>query len=91
MDRVYAELGTSRGRASTQMHCGSAPIKRFPELGAAALLRCRWPGCDQLALVSDIDHTVPYPYGPTQPSTNKPYCRIQSGRRVSQTGTVTSF
>jgi Domain of unknown function (DUF222) len=40
-------------------------------------LTCRWPGCDQRAQFSDIDHTVPYPYGPTHPSNNKPYCRIQ--------------
>ncbi len=39
-------------------------------------LTCRWPGCDQPATVSDIDHTVPYPVGPTHPSNNKPYCRI---------------
>jgi hypothetical protein len=39
-------------------------------------LTCRWPGCDQPAQFSDIDHTVPYPVGPTHPSNNKPYCRI---------------
>lgn len=32
-------------------------------------LTCRWPGCD------DVDHTVPYPFGPTHPSNNKLYCR----------------
>jgi hypothetical protein len=39
-------------------------------------LTCRWPGCDQPAQHCDIDHTVPYPYGPTHPSDNKLYCRI---------------
>jgi hypothetical protein len=39
-------------------------------------LTCRWPGCDQPAVACDIDHTVPYPAGPTHPSNNKPYCRI---------------
>jgi hypothetical protein len=38
-------------------------------------LTCRWPGCEQPAQRSDIDHTVPYPAGPTHPSNNKPYCR----------------
>jgi hypothetical protein len=38
-------------------------------------LTCRWPGCDKPAEKSDIDHTVPYPAGPTHPSNNKPYCR----------------
>jgi Domain of unknown function (DUF222) len=39
-------------------------------------LTCRWPGCDKPAEFSDIDHTVPYPHGPTHPSNNKCYCRI---------------
>jgi hypothetical protein len=38
-------------------------------------LTCRWPGCDKPAEHSDIDHTVPYPAGPTHPSNTKPYCR----------------
>jgi hypothetical protein len=52
-----------------------------PSAGLARFIRCRdltcrWPGCDQPASESDIDHTVPYPYGPTHPSDNKCYCRI---------------
>jgi uncharacterized protein DUF222 len=38
-------------------------------------LTCRWPGCDKPAVKCDIDHTVPYPVGPTHPSNTKPYCR----------------
>jgi len=38
-------------------------------------LTCRWPGCDRPVERCDIDHTVPYPFGPTHPSNNKPYCR----------------
>jgi hypothetical protein len=38
-------------------------------------LTCRWPGCDRPVERCDIDHTVPYPVGPTHPSNNKPYCR----------------
>jgi len=34
---IGAELGISRGLASTQMHYGSALIKRFPKLGAVFL------------------------------------------------------
>ena len=37
-------------------------------------LTCRWPGCD--APVCDVDHTVPYPAGPTHPSNLKLYCRM---------------
>jgi hypothetical protein len=38
-------------------------------------LTCRFPGCDAPAQVCDIDHTTPYPYGPTHPSNTKLYCR----------------
>jgi hypothetical protein len=38
-------------------------------------LTCRWPGCDRPVHRCDIDHTVPWPVGPTHPSNNKPYCR----------------
>jgi hypothetical protein len=38
-------------------------------------LTCRWPGCDRPVDKCDVDHTVPYPFGPTHPSNNKPYCR----------------
>jgi Domain of unknown function (DUF222) len=51
-----------------------------PSAGLAEFIRwrdltCRWPGCDRPAGKSDIDHTVPYPVGPTHPSNTKPYCR----------------
>lgn len=36
---------------------------------------CRWNGCDRPAAGCDVDHTVPYPHGPTHPSNNKHYCR----------------
>lgn len=39
-------------------------------------MTCRWPGCDQPVAKSDVDHTVPYPLGPTHPSNTKHYCRI---------------
>ncbi|HEX2289206.1 MAG TPA: HNH endonuclease signature motif containing protein [Pseudonocardiaceae bacterium] len=38
-------------------------------------LMCCWPGCDQPVERADVDHTVPWPYGPTHPSNNKHYCR----------------
>ena len=39
-------------------------------------LTCRFPGCDKPAQVCDIDHTVPYPVGPTHPSNLKCLCRF---------------
>jgi hypothetical protein len=38
-------------------------------------LTCRFPECDQPAEVCDIDHTVPFPVGPTHPSNLKLLCR----------------
>jgi hypothetical protein len=39
-------------------------------------LTCRWPGCDKPAYGCDLDHTVPYPVGPTHGSNIKCYCRF---------------
>ena len=39
-------------------------------------LTCRWPGCDKPVHTCDVDHTIPWPYGPTHPSNTKHYCRI---------------
>ncbi|TMS50985.1 HNH endonuclease signature motif containing protein [Mycobacterium sp. DBP42] len=38
-------------------------------------LTCRFPGCDAPAQRCDIDHTAPWPAGPTHPSNTKLYCR----------------
>jgi hypothetical protein len=51
-----------------------------PSAAMARLIRCRdltcrWPGCDAPAQVCDIDHTLPWPLGPTHPSNCKLYCR----------------
>ncbi|UXA19062.1 HNH endonuclease signature motif containing protein [Mycobacterium sp. SMC-4] len=39
-------------------------------------LTCRVPGCDRSAMSADIDHTQPWPDGPTHASNLKCYCRI---------------
>jgi len=39
-------------------------------------LTCRWPGCDKPAYDCDLDHTVPWPFGPTHASNIKCYCRF---------------
>ncbi|MET4432976.1 DUF222 domain-containing protein [Mycolicibacterium sp. 624] len=38
-------------------------------------MTCRFPGCDRPAMTGDIDHTVPYPAGPTHAGGLKCYCR----------------
>jgi hypothetical protein len=54
---------------------GYRPSARTAEFVRWRDLTCRWPGCDRPVENSDIDHTVPWPYGPTHPSNNKHYCR----------------
>ena len=49
-------------------------------------LTCRFPGCDCPAEFADIDHTVPYPHGPTHPSNTKLYCRIHHLLKTFYTG-----
>ncbi|MDZ4270045.1 MAG: DUF222 domain-containing protein [Mycobacterium sp.] len=39
-------------------------------------LTCRFPGCDRPAVHADIDHTQPWPAGPTHPGNLKCYCRL---------------
>lgn len=55
---------------------GYQPTAKTKEFVQWRDLTCRWPGCDKPARKSDIDHTTPWPYGPTHPSNNKCYCRI---------------
>jgi uncharacterized protein DUF222 len=51
----------------------SAALTRFVQCRD---LTCSFPGCDQPAVGCDIDHSVPYPLGPTHPSNNSLKCRI---------------
>ena len=55
---------------------GYQPSRTLTEFIRCRDLRCRWPGCNVAAERCDIDHTVPWPYGPTHPSNTKLYCRI---------------
>jgi hypothetical protein len=38
-------------------------------------MTCRFPGCDEPAVGCDLDHTIPYPVGPTCASNMKCLCR----------------
>lgn len=51
------------------------PSRALAEFVRCRDLTCRFPGCDRPADVTDIDHTVPYPAGPTHPSNLKLLCR----------------
>ncbi len=59
----------------TEPDPGYRPSAKTMEFVRWRDLTCRWPNCDKPAEKCDIDHTVPYPAGPTHPSNTKPYCR----------------
>ncbi|WP_240630658.1 HNH endonuclease signature motif containing protein [Mycolicibacterium sp. GF69] len=60
---------------------GAAAETRYhPSVGLGEFVRmrdmyCRAPGCDVPADRCDIDHTIPWPLGPTHPSNLKCLCR----------------
>ena len=51
------------------------PSTKLAAFVRARDLFCRYPGCDVPAEHCDIDHVVPYPYGPTHPSNLNCKCR----------------
>jgi hypothetical protein len=54
---------------------GYRPSTALDEFVRVPDLTCRFPECDQPAEFCDIDHTIPYPGGPTHPSNLKCLCR----------------
>ena len=55
---------------------GYVPSRALADFVRARDLHCRWHGCDKPADLCDIDHTVPYPSGPTHASNLKCLCRL---------------
>ena len=51
------------------------PSAKLAAFVRARDLFCRFPGCDVPAERCDIDHVVPWPYGPTHPSNLSCKCR----------------
>lgn len=78
---LLADLIARGARVRPVVAPDSAPEPRYRP--SAALdefvrvrdLTCRFPGCDRPAITGDIDHTVPYPAGPTHAGGLKCYCR----------------
>lgn len=79
---ILAEVIRGGAKVRSVRHPGDGP----PESGyrpSAELERfircrdmtCRFPECDRPAEFADIDHTVPYPLGPTHASNLKCLCR----------------
>lgn len=77
-----ASLAELHATIKPLIHPGQAPPEpRYrPSRALADFVRCRdltcrFPGCTRSATVADIDHTIPYPYGPTCASNLKCLCR----------------
>jgi hypothetical protein len=51
------------------------PSKKLADFVRCRDLTCRFPGCKEPATNCDPDHTIPWPYGPTQASNLKALCR----------------
>ncbi|HZQ30341.1 MAG TPA: HNH endonuclease signature motif containing protein, partial [Mycobacterium sp.] len=51
------------------------PSAKLEEFIRVRDVTCRFPGCEEPAERCDIDHTIPYPVGPTHPSNLKALCR----------------
>jgi hypothetical protein len=65
---------------------GYRPSAALAEFVRCRDLTCRFPGCDQPAEVCDLDHTVPFPLGPTHPSNLKLLCRYHHRLKTFWTG-----
>jgi hypothetical protein len=51
------------------------PSRKLAEFVRCRDQTCRFPGCTRPATHTDIDHTIPYPYGPTCASNLACLCR----------------
>lgn len=65
---------------------GYRPSTALAEFVRLRDLTCRFPGCDKPAAACQIDHTVPYPLGPTHPSNLKLLCVFHHLLKTFYTG-----
>ena len=63
------------GRPSEAPERGYVPSAKLAEFVRCRDLTCRFPACEEPAEFCDLDHTIPYPLGPTHPSNLKCVCR----------------
>jgi Domain of unknown function (DUF222) len=71
---------------STRPEPGYRPSAALAQFVRCRDLTCRFPGCDQPAEVCDLDHTVPFPWGPTHASNLKLLCRYHHLLKTFYTG-----
>lgn len=87
---ILKDLAATANRRELRIPAGAQPGYR-PAAALADFIRCRdmtcrFPGCDAPAWDCDIDHTVPYPAGPTHPSNLKCLCRFHHLLKTFHTG-----
>ncbi|BBX49343.1 HNH endonuclease [Mycolicibacterium poriferae] len=58
------------------LHPGYRPTTAQDEFVRCRDLTCRVPGCDRPAIGTDLDHSNPWPAGPTHPSNLNDKCRL---------------
>lgn len=81
---ISAEMVAELARTATQRpladfttsgaEAGYRPSRGLAEFVRARDLTCRAPGCDRPATVCDLDHTIPWPAGPTHAGNIKCLC-----------------
>jgi hypothetical protein len=74
--RGGAKVSPVRFPADAPPEPGYRPSAQLQRFIRCRDMTCRFPGCDRPAECADIDHTIPYPLGPTHPSNLKCLCRI---------------
>jgi hypothetical protein len=65
-------VASANGLAAVPRYRPSAAMDEFVRMRA---MTCMFPGCDQPATACDVDHTIPWPAGPTHPGNLSPKCR----------------
>jgi hypothetical protein len=65
-----------------------APSRKLAHLVRARTATCDAPGCDNPAVSADLDHTVPWPDGPTDQANLAPRCRTHHRAKQAPDWTV---
>ncbi|MGV0715590.1 DUF222 domain-containing protein [Mycolicibacterium sp. XJ662] len=71
-----AKIQTEYRPAATEAEPRYRPSRACERFVRLRDMTCRFPGCDRPAEYCDLDHTTPYPGGPTHPSNIKCLCRF---------------
>lgn len=81
-----AKLRTVRHPQDAPPEPGYRPSTALADFVRCRDVTCRFPGCGRPAEYADIDHTVPYPLGPTHASNLKLLCRLHHLLKTFWTG-----